>query len=237
MLEEPTKSWMLAVENAINNLQKNYNQNKGMLLTEGDLECHLFSELLKQPNLSGYHPAKDDSFLGYGKKPKILKTSYVHSQVTWFKNDKQSGYEVDLTVCDPQYLEVENIEIFEYYPHKGYAYDGPCIAIELKFLRDGKYPKQYDEDYFSLRDDLIPDKLENIRRGKYKLSNQNNISFITVIGCKRKEEFDKAKLFIGKHLSDITNPCPENLFVYIFHQDEIIWDKVQLIKYYKDSSK
>ena len=237
MLVEPTKSWMVAVENAIRNLQKEYKENKGLLLTEGDLECHLFSELLKQPSLSGYHPAKDDSYSKPGMKPRRLKTTYVHSQVTWFKDYRQSGYEVDLTICDPQYLEIENIELFEDHPHKGFAYDGPCVAIELKFMRDGKYPKQYDEDYFSLRDDLIPDKLKNIINGKYKISNQENTSFLTIVGCKRKEEFDKAKIILGKHLSDEIKPCPENLFVCIFYQEEIIWNKEQMIKFYKESLK
>lgn len=232
---EPTLTWMKAVKNAINNLQNEYNQNQGMILTEGDLECYLFNELLKQPCLSGYHPAKDDSFLLPEKKPRRLKTTYIHSQVTWFKDIKQSGYEVDLTICDPQYLEIENIETFEIYPHKGYAYDGPCVAIELKFMRDGRYPKQYDEDYFSLRDNLIPDKLENIRKGKYKVSNQDNTSFVTVVGCKKKEQFDKAKVILGRHLSDETKPCPENLFVCVFYQDEIIWDKEQLIEFYEQS--
>jgi hypothetical protein len=228
-----TTNWVEATKNAIISLQKNYQENRGMLLTEGDLECHLFSELLKQPCLSGYHYPKDDSFWKDGKQAKNLKTTFVHSQVTWFKDKRQSGYEVDLTICDPKNLEVVNIELFEEYPHKGYAHDGPCVAIELKFIRDGRYPKQYDEDYFSLRDDLIPDKLANILNGKYEQSNKDNIAFLTIVGCKKKEQFDKAKEFLGKHLSDETKPCPENLFVCIFYQDEIIWDKEVLKQAYK----
>ena len=228
-----TANWVEATKRAVESIQKKYQINRGMLLTEGDLECHLFSELLQQECLSGFHSAKADTLHHNGIKGSELKTTYVHSQVTWFKPDKKSGYEVDITICEPQKLEVENIELFEEYTSKGFAYDGPCVAIELKFMRDGRNPKQYDEDYFALRDDLIPDKLNNIENGKYKLSNKDNISFFTIVGCKRKSEFEKATEYLGKHLSDETKPCPENLFVCIFYQDEIIWDKEVIKMFYK----
>jgi hypothetical protein len=220
-----TTNWVEATKKAIISLQMNYQENRGMLLTEGDLECHLFSELLKQPCLSGYHYPKDDSFWKDGKQTKNLKTTFVHSQVKRFTNIKQSGYEVDLTICDPKNLEVVNIELFEVYPNKGYAHDGPCVAIELKFIRDGSAPKQYYEDYLSLRDCLIPDKLANIENGKYKLSKKDNIAFFTIVGCKRKEEYVKAKDYLGKLLLDVENTCPENFFVGLFYQDEVIWNK------------
>ncbi len=236
-MERITSQWVKATKNAITSLQKKYSNNRGMLLTEGDLECHLFSELLNQPCLSGFHFPKDDSYWKDGKQEKNLKTTYVHSQVTWFNTQRQSGYEVDLTICDPEKLEVKNIEIFEEYPHKGFAYDGPCVAIELKFMRDGSNKKQYDEDYLSLRDNLIPDKIANIESGKYKLSNKNNIAFVTIVGCKRKEEFEKAKICLGKHLSDKEKPCPDNLFVCVFYQDKIVWEKEEFKQHYTENSK
>lgn len=228
-----TNSWVEATMNAMNSLQQNYQVNRGLLLTEGDLECHLFSELLKQPSLAGYHYPKDDTYWKNRNQEKNLKTTFVHSQVTWFNDKRQSGYEVDLTICDPKNLEVVNIELFESFPHKGYAHDGPCVAIELKFIRDGSAPKQYDQDYFSLRDYLIPDKISNIENGKYRLSNKDNIAFITIVGCKRKDEFEKATEYLGKHLCDESKPCQDNLFVCIFYQDKIIWDKEVLKQDYK----
>jgi hypothetical protein len=234
MLEEPTKSWMVAVEKAINKLQKEYNLNRGMLLTEGDLECHTFNKLMQEDSLKGYHRCKNDTVFNTQGSSE-LKTSFVHSQVTWFKIDKKSGFEVDITIGDPSKTEVKNIELFEQYTSKGFAYDGPCIAIELKFIRDIQRANQYgQEDFLKLRDKLIPDKLENIRIEKYKESNNNNIAFLVVVGCKDKDIFDKAKHYLGKHLSDTNNPCPENLFVCIFYQDEIIWNKQQLIDGYNN---
>lgn len=229
---EPTLTWMKAVKNAINKLQKEYNQNRGMLLTEGDLECHTFNKLMQEDGLKGFHHCKNDTFFNT-KGSSELKTSFVHSQVTWFKIDKNSGFEVDITIGDPSKMEVKNIELFEQYTSKGFAYDGPCVAIELKFIRDIQKANLYgQEDYLKLRDKLIPAKLENIRIEKYRESNNNNIAFLAVVGCKDKEIFEQAKHYLGKHLSDETKPCPANLFVCIFYQDEILWDKEQLIEDY-----
>lgn len=183
MLVEPTKSWIIAVENAVNNLQKKYTFQTGMLLTEGDLVGYLFRELKEQGEISGYHKSKD-GFL----------TSFIHSEVTWFKPDTQSGYEVDLFVCDPKNLEINKIEIFENHPHKGFAHDGPCIAIEAKFIRDNSNVRDLaQKDILKLKNDLIPHKYINIESNKYKIAKKENVAFISLIGCKNKSVFDSAK--------------------------------------------
>lgn len=228
-----TPQWLQAVKKAIIKLQQEYNLNRGMLLTEGDLECHLFNKLLHEDELKGYHNSKNDSFRNTNTGSE-LKTSYVHSQVTWFKPDQKSGFEVDLTICNPKLLEVINIELFEQYTSKGFAYDGPCIAIEVKFIRDLQKAQIFgQEDYLKFRDKLIPAKLENIKTEKYKISTENNIAFVCVVGCKDKDIFDRAKHYLGKHLADQSKKNYKNLFTYIFYQDEIIWDKEKLIQDYK----
>jgi hypothetical protein len=230
---EPTLSWFKAVKNAIDKLQKEYSLNRGMLLTEGDLECHLFNKLLQEEGLRGYHSSKNDTFSDLGKDLE-LKTSFVHSQVTWFKPGKKSGFEVDLTISDPRKLEVINIELFEEWTSKGFAYDGPCIAIEIKFIRDIKKANQYgQEDYLKMRDKLIPSKMQNIKIERYKESNDKNMAFVCVVGCKNQDIFNIAKHYLGKHLADLKKDCPINLFPCIFYQDEIIWNKDTLINGYK----
>lgn len=230
---EPTKSWLEATKVALESLQEDYKINRGMILTEGDLECHLFNKLMQQEIFSGYHNSKNDTFQYDPENNSELKTGYVHSQVTWFKPGTKSGFEVDLTISDPAKLEVVNIELFEEWPSKGFTYDGPSIAIELKFIRDVSKAKLYgQEDFLKLRDRLIPAKLENIRTESYKESNQDNIAFISVVGCKNKELFDTAKEYLGKHLADENTACPNNLFTCVFYQDEIIFNNYHLIENY-----
>lgn len=228
-----TQTWVNAARDAFNSLQKKFEAYRGLLLTEGDLECHLFNELMLQPQLSGCHPSKStnkDRQDGYQ-----YKTSFVHSQVTWFKPDKKSGFEVDLMIVDPAKLAAMNVEQLEDWPSKGFIYDGECVAIEAKFIRKRRDCNGLShEDLRKLRDKLIPAKLENIEKEFYKVANHDNIAFISVVGCKSQEIFDEAKVYIGKHLADESKPCPENLFVCLFFQDDLIWDKVRFIEAYNE---
>lgn len=219
-----TATWVNATKKALQSLQENYCRNQALLLTEGDLECHLFAELLKQDCISGCHTSADPGY----------KTTYVHSQVTWFKPEKLSGFEVDLTICDPKKLQVKKLELFEDYPSKGFAYDGECVAIELKFLRHEHRARHTStEDFIKLRDEVIPAKLHNIEAEKYKVSSPDNIAFISIVGCKTEETYKIAKHYLGKHLEDETKPCPDNLLVGVFYQNELTWNKAELINYFK----
>ena len=231
---EPTLTWVEATKNAVQSLQQSFQVNRGMLLTEGDLECHLFNELLNQPELSGFHASKNDSVINR-QMGNSLKTSYVHSQVTWFKPDKKSGFKVDLTIGDPKLLEVANIELFEKYTSKGFAYDGPCVAIELKFIRnEDNASYQAQEDFLKLLNDLIPAKFENIEKENYMQSNRKNVAFISIVGCKNKAIFNKAKHYLGKHLSNTKSKFLDYINVGIFYQDELTWEKTEIIKHYKE---
>lgn len=231
-MDSLTASWVEATKKALTSLQKKYEIYRGLLLTEGDLECHMFSELLQQKELSGYHSTKSGSYIGIPFNGADYKSTFVHSQVTWFKPGEKSGFEVDLTISDPAKLEVKNIELFDKYTSKGFAYDGECVAIELKFIRDESDASQKaHQDYLKLRDKLIPSKLANIG-SQYNISTADNIAFISVVGCKDKEIFKKAKHYLGKHLCATNKSCPENLLIWLFYQDEIIWDKNSLMAAY-----
>ena len=223
-MDKVTQSWIDATKRALRNLQENYNIHRGLVLTEGDLECHMFSELLRQPEFSGYHPSRDRAY----------STSFIHSQVTWFKPAQMSGFEVDITICDPSRLRVVKQEMLEKWPSKGFVYDGQCVAIELKFIRDhGKASLLAQEDFLKLRDVLIPAKMKNIEDLKYRISSKENTAFVSIVGCKDDDTFRKAKYYLGRHLSDETRPCPENLLICIFYQGEVIWDKQVFINAYK----
>lgn len=223
-----TKRWLVATKLAVANLQKNYASNRGLLLTEGDLECQLFSELLKQPGLNKVATALD-----------CVDTTFVHSQMTWFKKNQKSGFEVDLTLCNPANMEANTVTIMVPEPNKGYAHDGPCVAIELKFIRDiGKASMVAHEDYLKLRDKLIPAKIANITNPNslYHGSNLKNIAFISIVGCKDKTIFDKAMPYIGKHLADTTKTSYSFLHTCLFYQDKVEWDKQNFIQAYKNSN-
>lgn len=240
-MDQITQSWVDAAKHAVMALQRKYSINQGLLLTEGDLHCFLFNELMQYGGLSNISKTKSGYNDGTQVDGRKLSSGYVHSEVTWFRKNQTSGFEVDIMLLDPQYLEVENFELFENmgaekYPHKCYAYDGPCVAIELKFLRfkEKKNSKSVyfaTEDLIKLRDEVIPDKIVNINENNYKYATVDNIAFISIVCCKDYFKFKDAINYIGEELSN--GGCQENLFIWLFYQGEIIWDKEEFIRLYK----
>jgi hypothetical protein len=107
-INQPTLLWVQEIITVIKELQNDFSLNKGMILTEGDLECQLFKRLTDNSLFKGYQKSKH---IGW-------RTGYVHSQVTWFKADSNSGFCVDLTVCDPANLNIDNLEMIEKFPGK-----------------------------------------------------------------------------------------------------------------------
>lgn len=245
-LNPGTKKWVDAAEKALKSLHEKYKKNKGLILTEGDLQCYLFHELLNldefKQNENG-HYSKTKSYWKNGTHVNGVdcKTGHVHSEVTWFKREQLSGYEVDIMILDPEFLEVVNFEKFRdqferKVPHKAYAYDGPCVAIELKFSRfeeasENKTSTQ--KNYTQLRDLIIPDKMYNIDLGMYQDCKKEDVAFISLIGCKDKDKFREAKFDLGEVLCEEGKPCPDNLFVWLFSQDDIITNKDEFISVYK----
>jgi len=208
--------WSELVIKSLKKLQQNYSENKGLILTEGDLECQLFSILISNIELSTYKPSKNG-----------WKTGFVHSQVTWFKPDQNSGYEVDLTICDPSNIDLDNIELVADFPNKGFFHDGSAIAIELKFIRDTRTTKisnDAQEDYVKILTKLKPSKDESINRNRYSNVSSNEVIYFNVVGCKTNEIYLKA---IEKFESAIIKrPQPLNVISVIFSQDNITIRKI-----------
>jgi hypothetical protein len=233
-MNQLTKSWINATLSSMLQVQRLFSKNKGAILTEGDLECYLFQELMKQPALCGFHTTKDN-ILDEQLKGKDRLSTFVHSQVTWFKPQKKSGFEVDLTIGAPEFLDTYNLDFFEDHPSKGFAYDGPCVAIELKFIRSKERASQHGPfDFLKLLNDLIPGKIKNIEDGLYKRAKFEDLGFISIVGCKDKESYSKAKFYIGKQLQANYESLPKNLFVWLFSSEEICTSVDEFIPYYNE---
>jgi hypothetical protein len=76
------KQWTALVLKVVKQLQQEYSINKGLFLTEGDLECRLYKYLTEEPYFSKILDTKTEGW----------KSGFVHSQVTWFKPEQDSGF-------------------------------------------------------------------------------------------------------------------------------------------------
>ncbi len=204
--------WTKEIINVIRKIQKEFSNNKGLILTEGDLECHLYKHLTESSLFSSLEETKTNGW----------KSGYVHSQVTWFKPCQNSGFRVDLTVCKPKNIDIKTLEMVENYPNKGFFHDGMAVAIELKYIRDnspGKISNDAKKDYVKIVKKLKVAKELLIESKKYTNVTIDDIAFIGLIVCKTQEIYDIALEKLKKAMAK--NNCPKNVFPIIFCHEKL----------------
>lgn len=211
-MNKETENWTKEIIKIINELKNQYATYKGLILTEGDLECQLYKLLTNSELFSGFEETKTKNW----------KSGFVHSQVTWFKPGVDSGFRVDLTICEPKNIKIDNFEMVEDYPNKGFFHDGKAIALELKFIRDSrpnKISNDAQEDYVKIIKKLKIAKDLLIEQGRYSNVTEEDLAYICLIVCKSKEIYDIALEKLNNAISK--NYYPKNVFPIIFHHTEI----------------
>lgn len=114
-------------------LEEEYQQNQGMILTEDDLKCHLFSRL--KAVLPQRLPTINRGVTG----------SPLHSEVKFFDEHGKLTMIPDITIISPDHLSIfHSVEFridnntfggFKRYSSKSFEIGGNAIIIELKFCR------------------------------------------------------------------------------------------------------
>lgn len=110
---------------SINAITEDFRRNKDLFLTEGDLECRLFREL--QKNIPREEETRD----------RRHKTGYIHSQLRYFEGNRLDKNSVDIVVVPPSNFNFKKHQIVR---RKGYYFEEPSIAIELKLNKRIKDP-------------------------------------------------------------------------------------------------
>lgn len=152
------------IEEKIKEVEKEFQRTQGLILTENDLKCLLYSKLMDIPKLSKIRVTKD---------PHILANA-IHTEVSWYDDDKHLTIKPDITILEPEELTI----LHGYYgyglplPSKQFEFGGKAIIFELKFIRnktgirrrtfDGKIMKDFEKIerlFIQLKSQNMPDAI------------------------------------------------------------------------------
>jgi len=134
------------IDSKIYELGDEYTSNLGIILTETDMQCLLYSKLLSIESLNQITNTKD----GYG-------TYSVHTELSWFDLDGKLTLKPDITILQPEFLTItskKNVDL----PNKGFMFGEGGIIFELKFNRY----KSIKSFLKSIKNDL--EKITNLQR-------------------------------------------------------------------------
>lgn len=171
------------IENKIAEIEREYQQTQGLILTEDDLKCLIYNKLSQIPELWQRIETKD----------KHVFAKSVHSEVSWFdKNDKLTILP-DISILEPEHLSIlKRNESRLPLPNKQFIVGGKAIIFELKFIRnktgitkktlEGPVMKDYKK-IERLFDKLVSQKAENDMFCFFVIFNKTNIK------CREFENF------------------------------------------------
>lgn len=138
------------IEFHVDQIFQDWNRVKGMILTESDLQCLLFSRISSDELFSQATATADEGVFA----------TMVHSEVSWFGVDQRENFlsiKPDLTILEPRHLSlVANLYDSELnLPSKGFSFQGKAIVIEIKFHRNSGRPtrnfvSEFNEDLSNL---------------------------------------------------------------------------------------
>jgi len=134
-----------AVERAIQRVELRFNRHSHIFLTEDDLRCNLFSELLKEDVLSSVRRTQDQSC-----------SIPIHSEVRWYGENGKLKNRSDLVILDVAQLITSNNDLFRL-PSKGYGFGGSMVVIEIKLRRpngpsDNTFKKALMKDILKMKE-------------------------------------------------------------------------------------
>ena len=118
---------LTAIDEQIEEIGLEYKKVQGLILTEDDLKCVLYSRLIQLSNFAQPAATRDP----------WITASYVHSEISWFDSAGALSTRVDLAVVDPSDLSIiHSVQDGFRLPSKGFHSIGDAIIFELKFIRE-----------------------------------------------------------------------------------------------------
>ena len=89
------------IEQKIDEIGDNYCENKGIILTESDLKCIVYSELLKIKSLNNLKSTNTKEY------STDVKSHYIHTEISWFDKSGRLTLKPDITILNPHSISIK----------------------------------------------------------------------------------------------------------------------------------
>jgi len=114
------------IEQKIEEIKDEYQKTQGLILTEGDLKCIIFSKLFALPEFAEKARTKDFDICAIP----------IHSELSWYGEEDKLSIKPDITILDPENLSIIHGLNGVPFPSKSCHFVGHAIIFEIKFIRD-----------------------------------------------------------------------------------------------------
>lgn len=148
------------IEKIVRDIEQEYQFNKGLILTEGDLASLIYCRL-RGLFLSRFRRNSSGLYWRMRTQDSHIYASPVHLEAPWYDNDGKLTIRPDITILEPGHLSIlhrygDGLRL----PSKQFQFAGNAMIMELKFIRykSGITLNALEE----IRRDF--DKIENLRR-------------------------------------------------------------------------
>ena len=114
------------IEQKITEIEEEYQRTQGLILTEDDLKCLLYSKLMQISELSQPRETQD----------RQIRANSIHTEVSWSDANGRYTIRPDITILEPECLSILHGKGSKLpLPSKQFEAHGKAIVFELKFIR------------------------------------------------------------------------------------------------------
>lgn len=142
---------------SLNNVAAKMRQHRGLILTESDLKCQVYSELLCREPFSQIRPTHDTD----------ITSIPIHTETKFFNELGFLSQAPDLVILNPGLLSIIRRINGGNLPTKGFNFEGTAVLIELKFLKSQRRACARTLD--KIRDDILKGESLNRRNLDFHL--------------------------------------------------------------------
>ena len=171
MPDDVDQNLFAVVRDAVARLCLRGQEEPKLIITEGDLQSLVFTELVRDPGI-------------------LDREIDVHNQINYLKENGALGNLPDIVLLPPSAYSVDADG--ELHDRKGYTVWGSSIAIQLKLLRSRRqngFIESVEEDF---------DKLKQIRESHYNQDAVHNFFGAVTVLCRQRlatDEVNRLRLY------------------------------------------